>query len=129
MYGIGGQSSVKKSVTCFFCEKLGHMAKECRSRPGEMPKGNAASSKDVKPIVCFLCNEVGHKSPQCPNKKKEKVKKVKIFAHLIETLSKNDVMASIHNHLLPITLDSGAEISIVPQEFVNPSDFTGESVS
>ena len=56
-----------------------------------MPKGNAASSKDVKPIVCFLCNQVGHKSPQCPNKKKEKVKKVKIFAHLIETLAKNDV--------------------------------------
>ena len=128
MYGIGGQSSVKKSVTCFFCGKLGHMAKECRSRPGEMPKGNAASSKDVKPIVCFLCNEVGHKSPQCPNKKKEKVKKVKIFAHLIETLAKNDVMASVNNHLLPMTLDSGAEISIVPQEFVNPSDFTGESL-
>ena len=82
----------------------------------------------MKPIVCFLCNEVGHKPPQCPNKKKEKIKKDKIFAHLIETLAKNDSMASVNNQLLPMTLDSGAEISIVPQEFVNPSDFTGESL-
>ena len=56
------------------------------------------------------------------------MKKVKIYAHLIEKLAENDVMASVNKHLLPMTLDSGAEISIVPQEFVEPSNFTGESL-
>ena len=58
---------------------------------------------------------MGHKSAQCPTKEKDKVKKVKILAHPIETLAENDVMASVNNHLLPMILDSGAQVSIVPQ--------------
>ena len=85
-------------------------------------------TKDVKPITCFVCREVGHKSPQFPTRNKEKVKKVKIDAHLIETLAENDVMASVNSHLVPMTLDSGAEISLVPKEFVNPDNYTGESL-
>ena len=49
------------------------------------------------------------------------MKKVKIYAHLIGKLAENDVMASVNKHLLPMYLDSGAEKSIVPQEFVEPS--------
>ena len=37
-------------------------------------------------------------------------------------------MASVNKHLLPMTLDFSAEISIVPQEYVEPSHFTGESL-
>ena len=61
-------------------------------------------------------------------RKKEKVKKEKIVAHMIETLAENDVMASVNDHRLPMTLDSGEEVSIVPQEFVKPSDFMGETL-
>ena len=46
----------------------------------------------------------------------------------MECLAENDVMASVDNHLVPMTLDSGAEVSIVPQEFVRLSDYTGEKL-
>ena len=83
------------------------MAKECRSRPREVTKESTTSPRDVKPIVCFLCNEVGHTSPECPKKKKEKVKRVTILAHIIESLAENEVMASVNGNLLPMTWTQG----------------------
>ena len=82
----------------------------------------------MKPLVCFSCRELGHKSPQCPNKRKEKVKRIKILPELVECLAENNVMASVNNHLVPMTLDSGAEVTIVPQEFVKPSDCMEEKL-
>ena len=74
------------------------------------------------------CKEVGHKSPQCPKKKRERVKRVKILASQVETLGENDVMASVNSNLMPMTLDSGAEMSIVPREFVRESEYMGETL-
>ena len=64
--------------------------------------------------------------PSVPSRRKEKVKKVTISAGMIETLDDNDVVALVNGHLVPIAIDSGAKMSIVPQEFVEQSDFVGE---
>ena len=85
------------------------------------------TTPDVKHIVCFVCREVGHKSPQCPKGNKEKVRKVSIQANLIERLATNDVMAKINDTRIPMTIDPGAEVSIVPLELVKQGEFTGES--
>ena len=46
---------------------------------------------------------------------------------MIETLDDNDVMVSVNCHLVPITIDSGAKMSIFQQEFIQQSDFVGET--
>ena len=94
----------------------------------ETQKQTGKNSTDVKLIVCFVCREVGHKCLQCPNRQKEKVKKVTIQAHLMERLATNDVMARFNDVRVPMTIDSGAEASIVPHELVRPQDFTGETI-
>ena len=94
----------------------------------ETQKASNIPQRESKPITCYNFNEVGHKSPQCHLGKKDKVKKVKISTEQIETLDKNDVMASVNDKLVPMTLDSGAKISIAPKEFVKQSDFIGETL-
>ena len=61
-------SSTKKPVTCYACDKVGHMSRDCMSKPLESHKqtSTSISPAEVKPLVCFSCREVGHKSPQCP---------------------------------------------------------------
>ena len=37
-------------------------------------------------------------------------------------------MARVNGHLVPTTIDSGAKISIVPNEFIKSDDFVGETL-
>ena len=83
-YGMGGQCVHKKPVKCFTCRKAEHMAKECRFKMRETQNVNMAPMRDMKPISCYIYKKVGHKLPQCTTRNKEKVKKVKIYAHMIE---------------------------------------------
>ena len=68
---------------------------------------------------------MGHKSPQCP-KRKDKVMRIEIPVEKITTLNQHDVMSEITGIRLPLTIDSGAIISVVPIELVSESEFTGE---
>ena len=43
----------------------------------------------------------------------------------METLDNMDVIGSVNGQLIPITIDSGAKVSIVPEEFVKESDLDG----
>ena len=45
----------KKELVCYYCDKKGHIAKDCFKRKREIQK-----------MVCFACQEKGHLARECP---------------------------------------------------------------
>ena len=85
-------------------------------------------------IVCYTCGEEGHKSPQCTKVKKEKVnskeaqpRPVKQLWHMEPTDSVLE--GKVNGEGASVLLDSGATISVVPEDMVGPELMTGEYVS
>ena len=144
-YRPAGQ--VKRPGECFHCGKLGHFAAECRSRLAgdrpalprqevpvpaqqpatrpEVPKPGRSFQRPLADTTCFNCQQRGHISPNCPMKK-AKVKKVRVDEGKIEMLKHNKVFGAIGPHRMPITLETGAEVSVVPEEAVDHNQFSGK---
>ena len=138
----------RKQGDCFYCGKPGHFAAVCRSRLAgdksapprqdvpfqaqqpltrpEIPKATRGE-RDMSQVTCFRCRQQGHISPNCPKKPSSKVKRVQVTEDLIEMLKENEVFGAVGPHRMPVTLDTGAEITVVPEEAVEPDQFTGES--
>ena len=64
---------------------------------------------------------MGHKSPQCPIRQHGTVKKIEIPVNRVKALADNEVMGQMSGILLPITLDSGAQVTVVPEEIIKDS--------
>jgi hypothetical protein len=61
----------KKSLTCHYCKKVGHIKTECRKLKADRDQKGTKSNESGK-IVCHSCNKPGHKSFECrsnPNQK------------------------------------------------------------
>ena len=85
-----------------------------------------ANRPEKKQVTCFTCHQKGHKSPQCPQKIAQ-VRKVQIPYNQIVPLKENELFGLVGGHCMPITCDSGADITVVPEERVRPDQFTGGS--
>ena len=139
------QSGTKKNLTCFYYGKFGHMSRDCRARlagdntykqtpvAGTQSKSiivpTGAPLTEKKPIVCLACHQVGHKSPQCPKRQQGSVKIIQIPVDYVKALRENEIMAQISGILVPVTIDSGAQITVVPEELVKQTEFTGETTT
>ena len=67
----------------------------------------------------------GHKKPECPVKKKASVVKVGPS----RVLRRNEMLATVGGISMPVTLDTGAEVSVLPAEADCVLRYTGEQVT
>ena len=125
-------------LVCFKCGKSGHKAVDCWQASGvgqhRPPGGESAGSK----INCFTCGVEGHKSPQCPkNIRGEKggaygsqAGKAKPVMRVgIGRAGRHQVGGLVNGTKTQILLDSGAEITLVPEVMVSSNQLTGERVA
>ena len=133
--GIQGVSSgfSRKPGSCYLCGKPGHFAKHCSSKGKDNTSSASTNSTEEstksKPesriIKCYGCGEIGHKKPDCPKKKKTSVVKLgrsKVLRH-------NEMLATVGGITMPLTLDTGAEVSVLPIEADCVKRYTGETVT
>jgi hypothetical protein len=51
----------RRLMVCYNCNKVGHMARDCRGRPKLQYQQSAGSNA----LVCQLCNKAGHTAAAC----------------------------------------------------------------
>ena len=119
--------------------KKGHFSIDCRSRIAsekashtpsssqpvtvkQEPTGNTSYDRQRRDVTCFNCQKKGHKSPQCPLRH---VKCMQVAAPEPRLLKDNELLGFVGKHSLPVTCDYGADITIVPEECVSESQYTG----
>ena len=91
------------------------------------PVKEQRGGRDLSQVTCFRCRQQGHISPNCPKKPASKVRRVRIQEDLIQTLKENEVFGAVGPYRMPITLDTGADITVVPEESVEQDQFIGET--
>ena len=137
-YGVGPGTEFRKegalgngsgALRCFVCGKMGHKAVDCWHKEKGVPGARAAES-DSK-IVCYICGVEGHKATTCPGKKEaQKGANVKQINHVkVEGVEETIVQGRVNGRRANLLLDSGAQITIVPEEMVDRKLRTKEVVS
>ena len=132
--GGTGSSDRRPVVTCFRCGGPGHKVVDCWQKVGgsESARPSAGGSRT---IVCFTCGVEGHRSPQCPKRgqESEKSKEGQGQARPVRKIwhrTEEDTVVEgvVNGKEVPIVLDSGATISVVPESMVEEELLTGEVV-
>ena len=96
------------------------------------PKETVSQTPSVTPTVkvekrqvtCFTCHQKGHESLQFPQKVSQ-VRRVQIPFSKVVSLKDNELFGCVGGHSMPVTCDSGADITVVPEECVTEEQFSG----
>ena len=108
----------------------------CRQEKGSMstPKPWNREGKEQFKIVCFYCHEEGHKAPQCPKRQvKEEPKGVGANTRPLKRLrvsrtAEVELPGKVNGSEVLVLLDSGADVSVVPEHLVSPEQLTGKTI-
>ena len=124
--GVSGGSG-SSGMKCFKCGKLGHKAADCWQGGAGGKQGESVNPK----IVCFICGVEGHKATTCPTRKEgqkgsgpKQVKQV-----MVKEEGDTFVNGKMNGKGVSLLLDSGAHITVVPEEMVAEDLKTGEVVA
>ena len=119
---------------CFLCKEQRHIARNCPRKVTYQDKekaysGERNSSDRPKPVPrsmkCYNCHEFGHESPECP-KTRPSVKRVGLETTQPRLLKPNECVVRIMNVQCIMTVDTGAEVTLIPKELFPCQCFTGE---
>lgn len=70
LYGTSQKSTTVTKVTCFNCNRTGHMAKDCRAKDKKSERPSTSSSvKSIQKITCNYCKKPGHLIKDCRKRK------------------------------------------------------------
>jgi len=135
------QSLNRQRPTC--CGKVGHLARECRSRPPVLEAVTAPAAREATTapisssrssgvrgsgeVTCFRCNKKGHKSPDCPTRPRGN-RRVQVPDRKPVPLHDEEVFGSLNGCDLPVTIDTGAQITIVLIECVQDTQMMGRKM-
>ena len=135
--GEGGRVT---PLVCFSCGKTGHKAAECWGSSSASPYQTGSVPGGAGPqIICFACGEPGHKSTQCPNKDKSgrvvkpgraEPKEVPRQVNRLRGHPSRDTILNmvVNGQKVPVLLDSGSAITVVPEVMVAQAQRLEETV-
>ncbi|GJX01017.1 putative reverse transcriptase domain-containing protein [Tanacetum coccineum] len=118
--------------TCTNCKKLGHLAKDCRSRPATANNNNnrnnnnpRAQGANTNAIICFECGTPGHFKKDFPHRKNKNQGNGNgiAMAYAVGVAGQNpnnNVVTGtflLNNRCASILFDTGADRSFVSTQF------------
>ncbi|GKE78140.1 putative reverse transcriptase domain-containing protein, partial [Tanacetum coccineum] len=111
--------------TCNNCKKLGHLAKDCRSRPATANNNNNNRNNNTNVIIFFECGAPGHFKKDCPQWKNKNqgngnaVAKAYAVGAAGQNPDNNIVTGTflLNNRCASILFDTGADRSFVSTQF------------